>query len=344
MSGYSNMNIIDDIALSNRLDNFCEENDIGMFEFEPEQCSDDFSAILDEGQDSCTDVFDPLKLPEKVYSFVLDYCKEMYYGACPDTSISFERGDLVVAKTKYGCDVVRITGIITVSITPHIKEVFCIKRHATEREIKRQRENMTHVPNARKVFKEKVNLNNLNMKLCAVHFLTCEAKILFFFTSDCRIDFRKLVKDLVEVFKLRVELRQISSRDEARISGGLGPCGRPFCCSSITDKLTTVSGKMAKTQGFSLITQKSSGHCGRLLCCLSYEHEWYIKELSHFPPIGHRFNLDDATWQVMDTNIVSGTIIVTDGQGRILKLQRQVFSLKGCTWTINKDMLTNRDS
>ena len=135
--------------------------------------------------------------------------------------------------------------------------------------------------------REKIEARGLEMKLVSAHYLLDEQKILFFFTAENRVDFRELVKDLVSVFKMRIELRQIGVRDEARVVGGLGICGRALCCNAITDKLRPVSIKMAKEQNLTLNSMKISGPCGRLLCCLSYEFDVYREARQTLPVHGH---------------------------------------------------------
>jgi tpl protein len=280
------------------------------------------------------------ELPEKVYSIVLDYCRECHYAASADEAVCFKRGDFVVAKTRYGADVVRIAGDF-VRCPEHIKhkDLICIKRLATDAEVARFYENKERVCAANKIFKQKVLDNDLKMHLIASHFLSAEPKVLFFFTAESRIDFRKLVKDLVAVFKLRVELRQIAVRDESRIIGGLGQCGRAFCCCCMGDKMPTVSTKKARDQGVSLLTQKSSGPCGRLLCCLSFEHEWYAKERPKFPPIGFRFCIDDKDFVVTDINMVMGYVIASDAQSRSIKFPVHHFYNENGTWKIDEAFL-----
>ena len=138
------------------------------------------------------------------------------------------------------------------------------------------------------------------MKLISVHFLIEEPKALFFFSSETRVDFRELVKDLVYVFKMRIELRQIGVRDESRITGGLGVCGRPYCCHAISDKLPPVSIKMAKEQNLSLNSMKISGQCGRLLCCLSYEYGWYAEARKKLPNEGLHLAYDGVNFKITD--------------------------------------------
>ncbi|WP_461248179.1 regulatory iron-sulfur-containing complex subunit RicT, partial [Treponema sp. R6D11] len=141
---------------------------------------------------------------------------------------------------------------------------------------------------------KKIENHKLEMKLVLVHYLLEEPKILFFFTADNRVDFRELVKDLVSVFKMRIELRQIGVRDEARVLGGLGVCGRGYCCHCVSDKLKPVSIKMAKDQKLSLNSVKISGPCGRLMCCLFYEYSFYSEQQRALPQEGVREARDFA--------------------------------------------------
>lgn len=273
------------------------------------------------------------QLPKHVYLVILDYCHESYFGVCEDEALQFKRGDLVLAKTKYGADVIRIAGEITERpLNLDEKDTTCIKRLANDSEIKKCEDNARRRAQALKIFNEKITRNNLKMKAVTAHFLAAEPKVIFFFTADTRIDFRKLVKDLVAEFKIRVELRQIAVRDESRIAGGLGQCGRPFCCSYITDRLPSVSTKMAREQGFSLSTQKSSGQCGRLLCCLAFEHNLYLKDAQKIPPVGFRFQAGDENYIITDVDRAAQQVTVADSQQRTDTVSTSRFSFIGGTW------------
>lgn len=290
-----------------------------------ETSSEDFSCNFENSTDDTI-------TSEKVYLIVLDYCKESYYAASDDNA-SFKRGDLVIAKTRYGVDVVRIAGLVEKRPLPiSAKELVCIKRLANENELATFAENKKKVLECNAIFKEKVVDNKLDMRLVTSHLLTPEPKIIFFFTADTRVDFRRLVKDLVGVFHLRVELRQITSRDESRIKGGIGQCGRAFCCSSFTDKVPNVSIKMARDQKFSLFSQKATGSCGKLVCCLSFEHNWYLCENKRFPPKGFRFTVSDRKFVVTDVNMVMGCVTVTDSQERTFKTPVESFRHENNTW------------
>jgi len=154
------------------------------------------------------------------------------------------------------------------------------------------------------------------MKLVLVHYLLEEPKILFFFTAENRVDFRELVKDLVSVFKMRIELRQIGVRDEARVVGGLGVCGRGYCCHCVSDKLKPVSLKMAKDQKLSLNSVKISGPCGRLLCCLFYEYGFYSEQQRNLPQEGMKTTFNNETWKIAEVNPIACQIKLAHDDGR----------------------------
>ena len=148
------------------------------------------------------------------------------------------------------------------------------------------------------------------MKLVDVEYTFDNSKILFYFTADGRVDFRELVKDLASVFRTRIELRQIGVRDEAKMIGGLGICGRPFCCSSFLGGFQPVSIKMAKEQGLSLNPVKISGTCGRLMCCLKYEQEAYLDLLRSTPKVNAVVMTPEGKGVVIDQNLLTGTLKV----------------------------------
>ncbi len=186
--------------------------------------------------------------------------------------------------------------------------------------------------------REKIVQHNLDMKLVSAHYLFGEAKIVFFFTSANRVDFRDLVRDLVAVFKIRIELRQIGVRDESRVLGGLAVCGRDYCCHCLSDKLNPVSIKMAKEQNLSLNSTKISGPCGRLLCCLSYEYNFYVEEKKTFPSEGSRLRVLGETMRISEVNILSRKISLTSPDGRHLSIPAKEIRFDENTkrWEVNK--------
>lgn len=171
-------------------------------------------------------------------------------------------------------------------------------------------ENRAAAKEAYSVCNEKVTTHQLDMKLVDVEYTFDRNKIIFYFTADGRVDFRELVKDLAAIFRTRIELRQIGVRDEAKMLGGIGPCGRMLCCSTFLGDFEPVSIKMAKDQNLSLNPTKISGLCGRLLCCLKYENDEYEAAKKALPDLG----------QVIDTPLGSGKVVGINILGRILKI------------------------
>ena len=183
-------------------------------------------------------------------------------------------------------------------------------RIATEQDIQHSVENRQKEKEAFSICQKKIAEHKLEMKLVSVEYAFDNSKILFFFTANGRVDFRSLVKDLASIFKMRIELRQIGVRDEAKMLGGLGPCGRPICCGTFLDQFQPVSIKMAKEQNLSLNPTKISGVCGRLMCCLKYEQEHYEMTRKKMPKIGREVSTPDGNGPVTDLNIVKETVFV----------------------------------
>lgn len=185
-----------------------------------------------------------------------------------------------------------------------------VLRAATEADKKTVEENREKEKKAFKVCQEKIKKHGIDMKLIAVEYAFDRSKILFFFTADGRVDFRELVKDLASVFKTRIELRQIGVRDEAKMIGTLGVCGRPCCCKEHLTEFNPVSIKMAKDQGLSLNPTKISGSCGRLMCCLQYEQNAYEYLLKITPRMGSIVDTKEGRGVVVETNLISGKLKV----------------------------------
>lgn len=185
-----------------------------------------------------------------------------------------------------------------------------IVRVATEEDMKKVAENHEKEKSAFKICEEKIAKHGLEMKLTDVEYTFDNSKILFYFTADGRVDFRELVKDLASVFRTRIELRQIGVRDEAKMIGGIGICGRPFCCKSFMGEFAPVSIKMAKEQGLSLNPAKISGACGLLMCCLKYEHENYEYLSKITPKPGAVVKTKSGKGVVTEANLLGGTVKV----------------------------------
>lgn len=185
-----------------------------------------------------------------------------------------------------------------------------VLREASPEDLAQMEKNREKEAHAFKVCAEKIRRHNLDMKLIDVEYTFDNNKILFYFTADGRVDFRELVKDLASVLKTRIELRQIGVRDEAKMLGGLGICGRPFCCSTFLGEFQPVSIKMAKEQGLSLNPTKISGTCGRLMCCLKYEQHAYEDLLRTTPKQGTTVMTPEGRGYVSDVSLLTGMLKV----------------------------------
>lgn len=206
-----------------------------------------------------------------------------------------KQGDNVIVETARGVEFGRVvSGVKEVAEEDVIQPLKSVIRIATEQDQKVVNKNKQKEKEAFKICLEKIRKHGLEMKLIDVEYTFDGNKILFYFTADGRIDFRELVKDLAAVFRTRIELRQIGVRDETKIRGGIGICGRPLCCSTYLTEFSAVSIKMAKEQNLSLNPTKISGVCGRLMCCLKNEEETYEWLNSKLPNIGDRVTTDDG--------------------------------------------------
>lgn len=196
-----------------------------------------------------------------------------------------------------------------------------IVRVATEKDLKHFTENKEKEKEAFKICEEKIKKHKLDMHLVDASYTFDNAKLLFYFTADNRIDFRELVKDLASIFKTRIELRQIGVRDQVRRIGGNGVCGRELCCCTFLNNFDTVSIKMAKEQNIALNPAKISGNCGRLMCCLRYEQEAYEEKLKKLPKVGAIVKTEDGEGTVDSIEILKGIVRVKikDGEDTFYK-------------------------
>jgi cell fate regulator YaaT (PSP1 superfamily) len=243
-----------------------EEDDIDISELEDNPADVEMDAVVTGSALASIDPGTP------IYRLRLFYSNETFLAVYKGDALN--PLSMVLVPTRYGRDLAQVIGLVKEKV-PAAAEIAWIERPADRNDLDKADYNRALEKEAFHICKEKISSRKLDMKLVLVHYLLDEPKILFFFTAEKRVDFRELVKDLVSVFKMRIELRQIGVRDEARVVGGLGVCGRAYCCHAVSDKLRPVSIKMAKDQNLSLNSMKISGPCGRLLCCLSYEHNFY---------------------------------------------------------------------
>ncbi len=225
--------------------------------------------------------------------------------------IQMKKGDMAIVETARGveCGEVAMENreIEDKDIVHPLKKMI---RKATQGDLKKVEENRKKERHAFEICEKKILDHKLEMKLVDVEYTFDNNKILFYFTADGRVDFRELVKDLASVFRTRIELRQIGVRDEAKMMGGLGICGRPFCCTSFLGEFQPVSIKMAKEQGLSLNPVKISGTCGRLMCCLKYEQAAYSDLLRTTPKNGAVVNTPEGRGVVVDVNLLTGMLKV----------------------------------
>ncbi len=234
---------------------------------------------------------------------------KVYYFDPQD--MTFEKGNFAVVETSRGneCGEVVIPNREMDEASLH-KPLKTVVRKATEEDIHRAAENEAKKQQALKTCEQRIAAHKLDMKLVDVEYAFDNSKILFYFTADGRVDFRELVKDLASVFRMRIELRQIGVRDEAKMLGGLGICGRPFCCAQFLSDFQPVSIKMAKEQGLSLNPTKISGSCGRLMCCLKYEQDAYEHLLKITPRQGALVTTKEGRGTVQEVNLLTGVLKV----------------------------------
>ena len=225
--------------------------------------------------------------------------------------LKLKQDTVVIVETSRGIECGRVA--IANKEVPDEEIVHPLKkviRVATKDDMRRLEENARKEKEALKICEQKIAEHGLEMKLVDVEYTFDNSKILFYFTADGRVDFRALVKDLASVFRTRIELRQIGVRDESKMLGGLGVCGRPFCCSSFLGEFHPVSIKMAKEQGLSLSPTKISGTCGSLMCCLKYEQEAYSDLLKHTPKVGAIVKTPLGRGLVVESNLLTRTLKV----------------------------------
>ncbi|MBP1576310.1 MAG: stage 0 sporulation family protein [Oscillospiraceae bacterium] len=232
------------------------------------------------------------------------------YSFDPD-GIRFTPGESAIVETARGME----CGLCVTGNRPATEEELSrplkkILRKASEKDLSQNEENIKKEQEAFALCQEKIAHHKLDMKLISAEYAFDRSKLLFCFTSDNRVDFRELVKDLAATFRTRIELRQVGVRDEAKLLGGFGICGRPFCCHSFLSEFQPVSIKMAKEQNLSLNPTKISGTCGRLMCCLKYEQEAY-EELNRITPrVGSSVRCEQGVGTVVEASPITGKLRV----------------------------------
>lgn len=234
---------------------------------------------------------------------------KIYYFDPKDYDVKM--GDKVIVETARGVECGEVALVDReIDETRFTNPVKGIIRLATPNDMKTIEKNRQKEKDSFKICEQKIAAHKLKMNLIDVECTFDNNKLLFYFTAESRVDFRELVKDLAAVFRTRIELRQIGVRDEAKMLGGLGICGQPFCCSRFLGEFQPVSIKMAKEQGLSLNPTKISGTCGRLMCCLKYEQDSYEDLLKHTPKVGAIVRTADGRGVVEEVNLLTGKLRV----------------------------------
>ena len=282
-----------------------EEERKYLFDYEP---SSESAAPVDDGSPKVEVVGIRFRNGGKVYYFAPE-------------GVSFSKGEHAVVETVRGVEYGEVA--LGNKEVPESEVVFPLKpvrRKATPEDDARNAENRRLEEEARPIWYEKVAKNGLEMQLVDVEYTHDNAKLCFYFTAEGRVDFRELVKDLAGVFRTRIELRQIGVRDEAKLFGGLGCCGRPFCCNTFLPDFAQVSIKMAKEQNLSLSSAKISGACGRLMCCLRFENDTYEREYATFPKVDTIVDTPKGRGVIVESSFLTGRIKVKMNSDQTLKV------------------------
>lgn len=252
----------------------------------------------------------------KVLGVIFEVTKKRYYFEVIDDT-DYRKGDKVVVDTIRGKEIGVVYGrpmllperVLVLPLKPVIKK-------ASDDEVAIYENLKKEAAAAQEVCKEKIKKHKLAMKLIETEYTFDRSKLIFYFTAEGRIDFRELVKNLANIFKVRIELRQIGVRDEARILGNIGICGKELCCRSFINKFDSVSIKMARDQGLVINPAKISGVCGRLLCCINYEYQQYEEALRRYPAVNQYVKTEFGNGKVLSINPLNGYLYVdTEGKG-----------------------------
>lgn len=238
---------------------------------------------------------------------------KIYYFS---TNLKLKKDDRVVVETARGLELGEISqelkDISEFNLDTELKKIV---RKATKKDIENYQKNVKDAKLALVTCKEIVSRYDVNMQLTNCEYTLDKAKVIFMYTSDDRVDFRELLKELAVVFKCRIELRQIGPRDKAKVIGGIGTCGLPLCCSTLLGEFNGVSINMAKNQMLAINIEKISGACGRLMCCLKYEDEIYSLEKERFPKIGSRVKYQDKDVKVTGLNVINDLVKIETNNG-----------------------------
>ena len=265
---------------------------------------------IKEQENKIVETLAPEKKEYNVLGVMFEITKKRYYFEVIDNT-EYKKGDKVIVDTVRGKEVGVVYG--EPRMLPEKELVLPLKpviKKADEDEIRRYNELKEESAKANKLCKERIIHHKLPMKLVGTEYTFDRSKLIFYFTAEGRIDFRDLVKDLANIFKLRIELRQIGVRDEARILGTIGICGKELCCRTFINKFDSVSIKMARDQGLVINPAKISGVCGRLLCCINYEYAQYEEVLRHYPAVNQLVKTPKGEGKVISISPLNGYLFV----------------------------------
>ncbi|MGL4403147.1 MAG: PSP1 domain-containing protein [Fusobacteriaceae bacterium] len=266
----------------------------------------------------------------KVLGVMFEITKKRYYFEVTDDT-EYKKGDRVVVDTVRGKEIGLVYGkpmllperVLVLPLKPVLKK-------ASEEEVGIYEVLKKEALKAKEICKEKIKKHKLSMKLIEAEYTFDKTKLIFYFTAEGRIDFRELVKDLANIFKVRIELRQIGVRDEARILGNIGICGKELCCRSFINKFDSVSIKMARDQGLVINPAKISGVCGRLLCCINYEYHQYEEALRKYPAVNQYVKTEFGNAKVLSISPLNGFLYAdTETKGiQKLNIEDVIFNKK----------------
>jgi len=255
------------------------------------------------------DPFEGIKPQPKIVAVSLQQTGHLYNFLAGDATL--KRGDRVLIESEAG------TRVGTVEVEPHeparsidISAMRPIIRVASDDDFNLEKENLAREANARRLCVERIRAHRLQMKLVNADYTFDGRKAVFYFVAEGRVDFRDLVRDLANSLRVRVEMKQIGARDETKVTGGLGPCGRELCCSSWLRDFEAVTVKMARDQGLALNPSRLAGMCGRLKCCLRYEYATYVELKRALPNLGKRVQCVKGDGKVIRQNILKQTVLI----------------------------------
>lgn len=257
----------------------------------------------------------------KVLGVMFEVTKKRYYFEVVDDA-EYKKGDKILVDTVRGQELGTVYG--EARMLPESELVLPLKpviKKADEEEMAKYMELKAEAAKAYEICKERIAAHKLPMKLVETEYTFDKTKLIFYFTAEGRIDFRELVKDLANIFRLRIELRQIGVRDEARILGTIGICGKELCCRTFINKFDSVSIKMARDQGLVINPAKISGVCGRLLCCINYEYAQYEEVLRKYPAVNQQVRTEKGDGKVISISPLSGYLFVDVADKGIMKFE-----------------------